>query len=229
MQTYAYIMTIVTILMCAGSQLRAQSLYQVGQQVAASQQKLTDTPQDPVIAGSYFATQPPAPRHFRVNDLLTIIIRQKLEVSHDGGMETEQTFGIEGSLDDWIRLKNHNLIPDEQSNGDPKIAMDIERSSENEAKRQRTDEISTRMTCRIIDVLPNDTLVIEGRNRIDSDGEIQVVTVTGTCRAEDVSADNTILSTQIHDFNLVREGKGAVRDAEHRGIVTKILDFINPF
>ncbi len=81
----------------------------------------------------------------------------------------------------------------------------------------------------MLDVKPNGTLVLEGRKQITTDDEYQRFLVTGICRAEDVSADNTVLSTQIADFNLRKTHKGNVRNATKKGFIPKLLDVINPF
>ena len=44
-----------------------------------------------------------------------------------------------------------------------------------------------------------------------------------------ITADNTILSTQLADFNLRKTHKGNVRNATKKGLIPKLLDVINPF
>ena len=76
---------------------------------------------------------------------------------------------------------------------------------------------------------PNGTLVLQARKQIKTDDEEQQFILTGTCRVEDVSADNTILSTQLFDLQLEKNHNGAVRDATKRGWFLKFLDALNPF
>jgi flagellar L-ring protein precursor FlgH len=78
-------------------------------------------------------------------------------------------------------------------------------------------------------VKPNGTLVLQGRKKITTDDEYQQFLITGIARAEDVTADNTVLSTQLADFNLRKTHKGAVRNATKKGLIPKLLDVINPF
>ena len=40
---------------------------------------------------------------------------------------------------------------------------------------------------------------------------------------------NSVLSTDLHDLDLQKVTKGAVRDTTKRGILPRLLDFINPF
>ena len=80
-----------------------------------------------------------------------------------------------------------------------------------------------------MDVKPNGTLIVQARKRIKTDEEEQQFILTGVCRVEDITADNAILSTQLFDLELQKNHKGAVRDATKRGILPKLLDWINPF
>ncbi len=80
-----------------------------------------------------------------------------------------------------------------------------------------------------MDVKPNGTFAVQARKRIKHDEEEQEYTLTGICRAGDLTPDNTLLSTQMHDLSIERLTKGAVRDTTNRGWIPKLLDFVNPF
>jgi len=71
--------------------------------------------------------------------------------------------------------------------------------------------------------------VIEAKASVQHDDEISMITLTGVCRKEDVTADNTILSTQIADKNIVVVNEGALRAASSRGWILKLIDLIKPF
>ena len=53
--------------------------------------------------------------------------------------------------------------------------------------------------------------------------------LTGTCRKEDITLDNTILSTQIYDLFLRKQTAGEMKKASEKGVLTKILDTIFNF
>ncbi|HEX5245021.1 MAG TPA: flagellar basal body L-ring protein FlgH [Tepidisphaeraceae bacterium] len=93
----------------------------------------------------------------------------------------------------------------------------------------RNDTFTARITAEVLDVKPNGTLVLQARKHIKTDEEEQLMVLTGTCRVEDVTADNTVLSTQLNDLDLQKNHKGDVREATRRGFLGKLLDFVNPF
>jgi len=178
---------------------------------------------------SYFAVKPLPKRIFKVGDLVTVIVRQQSTYKHSGKTDLKRELALKAELKDWIRFKSRRLIPASMPEGDPKIDFSFAREFEGEGKKDRKDEVITRITCRIIDVKPNGNLVIQGRDRITTDGEKQFISLTGTCRSEDIAPDNTILSTQIGDLVVDRKSGGAVRDAMRRGWAYKIWDLIRPF
>ena len=77
---------------------------------------------------------------------------------------------------------------------------------------------------------PNGTLVLQARKTIKTDEEEQQFILSGLCRAEDVSTDNTISSMQIFDLELQKNHKGDMKKAVTRdGWAEKLMDLINPF
>lgn len=178
---------------------------------------------------SLFAVKPLPKRVYKVHDLITVIVRQKSTYKHKGKTDLERDIAVEAELRNWIRFKSRRLIPASMPEGTPKIDFKLNRKFEGDGEKQRSDEVVSRITCKIIDVKPNGNLVIEGKDRVTTDGETQKLTIRGTCRSEDVNADNTILSTQIADLVVDRDSGGAVRDAMRRGWLYKLWDKIRPF
>jgi len=71
--------------------------------------------------------------------------------------------------------------------------------------------------------------VLEATKVIDIDEEGYRISLTGTCRGQDVTPQNTLLSTQIADMVIDVKHNGAVRDATRRGWFQRGLDLLRPF
>ena len=87
----------------------------------------------------------------------------------------------------------------------------------------------TRIQARVIDVKPNGNLVLEARKRITVDEEDQIATLSGVCRSKDVTAQNSVLSTQVADLEISVSHTGAARDASRRGWAMRLFDLLRPF
>jgi len=170
------------------------------------------------------------PRKFKVNDIISIIVRQQKTYQADGKLDTKKEWDLTGKLSDWFRFYDeHHLGQDQLSNGEPGFDFSYENEMKTKAKNDREDKFTTRIAARVIDVKPNGNLVLEASMSEQHDEERFTITLTGTCRSEDVNPDNSILSTQIAELALVEKNEGAVRDSTKRGWVPKILDWIAPF
>ena len=111
----------------------------------------------------------------------------------------------------------------------PELKLSGSRNLKGEAQVDRTDVLTARIGAEVVDVKPNGTLVLQAHKFIKTDDEEQTFTLSGICRAEDVTPDNTVLSTQMFDKNLSKTHTGAVRDTTKRGWIPKLLDALNPF
>src|SRR5207249_1610300 len=111
----------------------------------------------------------------------------------------------------------------------PEVKMNGKRSFQGQGEVDRADTFTARITAEVLDVKPNGTLVLQARKRIKTDEEEQMFTLTGICRVDDVTADNSVLSSQLYDLELTKNHQGDVRAATKRGMVGKLLDVFNPF
>jgi flagellar L-ring protein precursor FlgH len=175
------------------------------------------------------AVQVPKPRRFKVNDLVTVIVREDKRSQSDAKIESEKKWEVESELKEWIRIHDHKLIPQNFSNGIPSVDFNWNDKYDGEGKNERKDSLTTRITATIIDVKPNGTLVLEDIKTIKTDEDVQILRLTGTCRSEDVSAENTVLSTQLARAKIETEHSGPSRDASKRGWLKQFVDFVNPF
>jgi flagellar L-ring protein precursor FlgH len=180
---------------------------------------------------SYTAVSPPEPKVIRKHDLVTIIIREQSTFSSDGKSELKRESTLDAAITDFVKLKLSNFEIEGGGIGPipPRVSMEGKRESKDEGTVDRTDTFTARITAEVLDVKPNGTLVLQARKRIRTDDEEQTFIFSGICRAEDISADNTILSSAIHDQETTKTHKGTVREATRRGWGGKLLDAISPF
>jgi len=187
-----------------------------------------------VQRSSLSAVRVPQRREFAVNDLVTIIIRESSETDFESTLETEKSSEHTGEIAEFPRLTlealaDGRLEPSQMENGNPALDVQLEREFEGEGEYSRSEEMSGRVTARIIDVKPNGTLVLEARKFVESDDESFQIRVTGTCRAEDISADNTVLSTELYDLHLSKQSDGELQSATDKGLITELLDLVFNF
>lgn len=184
-------------------------------------------------AGSYMAVVIPPPREFKVHDLVTIIVRESSTAISESDLTTEKSSDINGSVEAMIDLKD--LFTDLQvkpagfSSGIPRVDVTFDKDFEGNGEYERRDEVVTRLTAQVVDIKPNGTLALEARTNIANDNETLTITVTGYCRAEDVTGDNAVLSTQMFDLRVNKQHAGELRKVSKKGVLTKALETIFNF
>ena len=82
------------------------------------------------------------------------------------------------------------------------------------------------MTARVVEVLPNGDLVLEGARELDINGDRQIVVLTGVIRPADVSRTNVVLSTSIGQLSIRYFGRGLIKDNLKPGWLVRVLNKI---
>lgn len=178
---------------------------------------------------AWIATKPRKAKKFKPGDLITIIVRERRRFEADADLETKNRFDITSELDAFLKATAGGIGAAEFRRGHPNIEYKFGTKLKKEADTNREDRMTMRLTGEIIDVKPNGLLVLQAKARIQHDDEISEISLTGTCRKEDVTADNTILSTQLGDKQVKVHNEGALRAAATRGWIPKLLDWLKPF
>ena len=185
--------------------------------------------QAPLNSVSFFAVPEPQPQTINKHDLITILIREESEYSSEGTTDLKKEAAYEAAIEEWIKFNGWNLSGGGVTPPVPRIAMTGAGRMKGEATVDREDTLIMRVTAEVVDVKPNGTIVLQARQRIQTDEEVQTFILSGVCRVDDVSPDNTILSTQLFDKSLSKTHTGAVRDTTKRGWLVKLLDVLSPF
>ncbi|HEV7299656.1 MAG TPA: flagellar basal body L-ring protein FlgH [Tepidisphaeraceae bacterium] len=185
----------------------------------------------PQAAGvSLFSVTPPEPRTLKKHDLVTIIVREESNYTTEGKTDLKKEASVTAKLSEFVELDPGNLrIKAMPTGATPGVNFSASREMTGDGSVDRKDVVTLRITAEVLDVKPNDTVVLQARKQIKIDDEEQSIIIAGVCRAEDITADNTILSTQLGDVQMTKLHKGAVRDNTKRGWLTKLLDRANPF
>ena len=190
-----------------------------------------------LAAMSYTSIAPQEPRRFTVHDLVTIIIREQSTAKSESTLDTEKDYKLKGGIEAFPHLNLgdlltfQKLVASRRGEDEPFPEVDASGSSEfeGEGEYERKDTLTTRLTARVLDVKPNGTLTLEARTFIKNDDEELTISVTGMVRAEDIGADNSVLSTQVYDLRVTKEHEGEMRKASKKGLLTKVFDTIFNF
>ena len=187
----------------------------------------------PIARASLISVQLPEPRKFAIHDLVTIIVSERSENKSDTKLDVSKESTIEGEIKDIPNLELKKLLDltlqASNNPNPPKVGIELCNEFSADGKYSRKDTMTARITARIIDIKPNGNMVLEARKYIRSDKESLSMTITGTCRPDDVTSDNTLLSTQLSDLRVAKEHDGELKKTTKKGIITKLFETIFNF
>ncbi len=208
-----------------------QSLYGQGPVGVPVNQRGEPEPAASLIGYSMLVIAPPPPREIQRHDLITIIVNQTSQALREQTLETEKEYDAAVRLAQFLqlnRLLEARLDPGDLVTDD---LLDIRASNEfaGEGTYERRDRLTTRVQAEVIDVKPNGNLVLEARTRMQTDEEIQEFVLSGVCRTDDVTLQNTVQSTQLHNLAIVVRNEGEVRKSAKKGLIPRALEALFAF
>jgi flagellar L-ring protein FlgH len=185
--------------------------------------RVTRSASAPVARDNWMTELAIDPRARHVNDLLTVRVVESMEAvgtadaqltkSSAGRASVTGLFGIENKTPDW--LDNTNLV-----NGT------FDTKFKGGGSTTRSGSLTANMTVRVVEVLPNGDLVLEGAREIDINGDLQLVVLTGVVRQADVDRNNIVPSTRIGQLQIQYFGRGLMKDNLRPGFLIRALNWI---
>ncbi len=169
------------------------------------------------------------PRVLKIHDIVFIRVDELAQSTAQGNTSSRKNALYDARLQDWVSLEGLNLKPAAQNDGDPRI-----QGQENEVYRadstMRTRESLTfNIAAEVADIRPNGTIVLSAQKTLTNNDNVFEFSLSGICRAADITPDNTVMSRQIYDLKVGKVDRGHVRDGYSRGWLTKFIARIKPF
>jgi flagellar L-ring protein precursor FlgH len=163
-----------------------------------------------------------------VGDIITIVVSETSSASKNNETKTEKQSSMSAAIASFLYspgasgfLTKKGQLPAVKYNADAK--------HDGGGSINNTETVVAKIAVRIVDVLPNHNLVVEGRRETAFSGEKQTIVLRGTVRQDDVTSANTVFSYNVADATIQIIGKGTVTDAQRKGWFTRIWDNLTPF
>jgi len=174
----------------------------------------------------------------RIGDLVTVIVEEKSSASKAANSSSGKSTSGSGSLS-----VGHPYYTKDDGKGDGPIAQPTAWSSatmpawnwqmahdfKGGGETTSEEDLASTMTARVLDVLPNGSLLLEGRRVVQLQEEKVQMVLTGMVRPRDIAADNTVSSSRLADASIRYETSGPISRDQKRGLFTRMVNWINPF
>ncbi len=167
-------------------------------------------------------------RGLNVGDILTIVVQENNSATKGNNTTTSKQSGMDASIAAFLYGPAASGL---LTKGGQLPAMKY--SSKNNfaggGTINNSQNIIAQVAVRVVDVLPNQNLVVEGTRETAFSGEQQTIILRGVVRPYDVAANNTVFSYNVADATIKFLAKGAITDSQKKGWFNKIWDKISPF
>jgi flagellar L-ring protein FlgH len=165
----------------------------------------------------------------RRGDIITIVISETASASKEAKTGTSRDSSISAGMPHLLGLENTGIFKNNFSDLSKIINASSSSKFQGAGSTSRQENLKATITARVIDVLSNGNLMIEGRRNIKVNEEDQIIVLEGTVRSRDIAPDNTVNSIFVADARISYSGRGIISDRQSPGWLMNILDKIWPF
>lgn len=171
-----------------------------------------------------------------IGDLVTVVIEEKSKASKSAESSSDNSTSGGGSMSVGTPYYTKDTKDGEETVGGPWTRATLPsfdwkfgRSFSGGGKTSSEEDLSSTLTARVLDVLPNGNLLIEGRRLVEMQDEKVEVILTGMVRPRDIASDNSVYSSRLADASIRYETRGPLARDQRRGLLTRLVNWINPF
>jgi len=165
-------------------------------------------------------------RAARAGDLLTILVDEASTADKTGETKLKRDSSFSSKLTppnfnypSWLNNFLNNLS----------VSGSATSNYDGTGTTTRADHATAQITAKVMRVLDNGNLLIEGRRVIVVHDETQTIVLSGLVRPQDVAADNTVRSAFVADAEVRIEGRGPISDRQRPGLFQRLFDFFGLF
>jgi flagellar L-ring protein precursor FlgH len=163
-------------------------------------------------------------RASQVGDLVTVVVSDSASAVSTGATSTARKSAASASV---TQLAGKTKATGPWAN---LLGLDGQSKLDGQGTTSRQTTLTTTLSARVVDVLPNGYLVLQGDKDIAINSESQRVQVRGVVRWNDITPSNQVRSDRLAAVEIRINGKGVVGDAIRRpNFLYRLLLGILPF
>lgn len=156
-------------------------------------------------------------RAFRLGDVVTILLMEYASGSNEALTNTDLKTLLEAT---------GQLGATGGVRGGQGIGGSIGNNNQSRGTTTRSGQLKGKLAARVVEILPNGNLKLEGHRQVVINGETQTLTLTGIVRPADIQSDNTIYSYLVSDAVIVYKGKGVIDEVAKPGLLIRFINWL---
>jgi flagellar L-ring protein FlgH len=150
---------------------------------------------------------------YRPGDVLTVVVQESATATTAADSRAQRNTGVSAQV-------GSNKV------GPHSVAANATSESDGGGRTQRSGRLLATLSVRVVEVMSNGDLVVQGQQRLVINGEEQSIALSGIVRPRDIGENNTVLSTRIADARISFDGEGFIADKSKPNWLTRLLSLI---
>ncbi len=164
-----------------------------------------------------------------VGDIVTVAIYEKASASKEASTSTGRNSTASAGISKLFGLEDNIAKINKSIDPTSLVSASYENDFEGTGTTKRKEDLIATLTTRVVEVLPNGNLRINGGKTVAVNNENQIIRLSGVVRQEDISPQNLVDSKHILDADIEYTGKGIISDKQKPGWLVRLLDNVWPF
>nr|WP_045861518.1 flagellar basal body L-ring protein FlgH [Teredinibacter purpureus] len=158
----------------------------------------------------------------RIGDILNVVLQERTS--------SKKTSNIALIKDSDITVGGASgtaaLLGTTLGAGDVSMNTDLAAAREfkGEADADQSNQLTGNISVTVVDVYPNGTLLVRGEKWLTLNSGDEYIRLSGLVRPDDVSPDNTIVSTKLANARITYSGTGEFADSQQIGWIGKFFN-----
>ncbi|GGW73405.1 flagellar basal body L-ring protein FlgH [Alteromonas halophila] len=154
----------------------------------------------------------------RVGDIITVTLNENTNATKTAGTTTSKDSNVDLQPVTGLGGQAINI-------GNESIQLGLSGSQEfaGDAQANQSNSLNGAISVTVVDVLPNQNLVIRGEKWLTLNHGDEYIRLTGIVRPADISPDNEIISTKIANARIQYSGTGSFARAQEKGWLTRFF------
>lgn len=165
----------------------------------------------------------------RRGDIITIVISETASASKEAKTGTSRESAVGAGIQGLAGLEKTGIFRNNITDLINIIKANTTSSFKGSGNTSRQENLNATITAKVVDVLSNGNLMIEGRRNIKVNDEDQIIILEGMIRSRDILPDNTVNSIYVADARISYAGRGIISDQQSPGWLMNIFNKIWPF
>jgi len=151
-------------------------------------------------------------KNIQAGSIVTVLIYEQASASTSAGTDTDKDTSLSGSILNSSSTKRGGIDLGSRYSGGGSIS--------------RAGKLIASVSVTVQEVLANGDFSIKGKQLIEFNNEKQFINLEGRIRPEDLSSENTVLSTRIADAEITYIGDGLLGKQQKPGFLSKLIGWV---